>query len=108
LNTYIIFNVLRSFYANDSQDVFLLALYEIQKIVILRNLKEEVEMQFSNINWALIAPLIAIEFILIIVALIDLSKAEKTNGPKWMWVLIIVFMNIFGPILYFIFGKKHT
>ena len=65
-------------------------------------------MQLSTINWALIVPIIAIEAILIIVALIDLSKAEQTNGPKWMWVLIIVFISIFGPILYFITGKKHT
>lgn len=65
-------------------------------------------MQISDINWALITPLMAIQFILIVVALIDLSKAEKTNGPKWMWGLIIVLIHILGPISYFIFGKKHT
>ncbi|WP_066310466.1 PLD nuclease N-terminal domain-containing protein [Bacillus sp. FJAT-29814] len=65
-------------------------------------------MQLSNLSWALIAPLLVIQLILIIVALIDLSKAEQTNGPKWMWVLIILFINILGPILYFILGKKQT
>jgi hypothetical protein len=65
-------------------------------------------MSLFNLNWALIAPLLVIQLILIIVALIDLSKAEETNGPKWMWVLIILFVNILGPILYFILGKKQT
>jgi hypothetical protein len=65
-------------------------------------------MPLSNLNWALIAPLLVVQLILIIIALIDLSKAERTNGPKWMWVLIILFINILGPILYFILGKKQT
>lgn len=65
-------------------------------------------MSLSNLNWALIAPLLVVQLILIIIALIDLSKAERTNGPKWMWVLLILFINILGPILYFILGKKQT
>ncbi|WP_284037885.1 PLD nuclease N-terminal domain-containing protein [Neobacillus sp. 114] len=62
----------------------------------------------SQINWALVAPIIAIQVILMIIALVDLFKTEKTNGPKWMWVLIILFINILGPILYFVIGKKHA
>ncbi|WP_268238677.1 PLDc N-terminal domain-containing protein [Lentibacillus kapialis] len=31
----------------------------------------------------------------------------KTNGPKWMWALIIIFINIIGPIIYFIFGRRN-
>lgn len=61
----------------------------------------------SQINWALVAPIITIQVILILIALVDLIKTEKTNGPKWMWVLVILFINILGPILYFIIGKKH-
>lgn len=55
----------------------------------------------------IIAPIILIQFILLIVALIDLIKMEKTNGPKILWVFIILFINIFGPIIYFIFGRKE-
>lgn len=65
-------------------------------------------MTFSSINWALVTPLIVIQFVLIVVSLIDLSKAEKTHGPKWMWTLIVVFISMLGPILYFILGKKQT
>ncbi|MNT76309.1 Negative regulatory protein YxlE [compost metagenome] len=61
-----------------------------------------------QINWALVAPIIAIQAILVIIALIDLSKTEKTNGPKWIWVLIILFLEVLGPILYFIIGRKQS
>jgi hypothetical protein len=64
-------------------------------------------MELSELNWALVAPLIGIQVILIVIALIDLSKAESTNGPKWMWVLISLFISILGPILYFTIGKRH-
>lgn len=60
-----------------------------------------------EINWALLAPLIVIQAILLIIALFDLVKTEKTNGPKWMWVLIVLLIATFGPILYFVIGKKR-
>ncbi|AIF42529.1 MULTISPECIES: PLD nuclease N-terminal domain-containing protein [Virgibacillus] len=62
---------------------------------------------WSSINWAVIAPLIVIQGILLIIALIDLAKTAQTNGPKWLWFLIIVFINIIGPILYFLFGRRQ-
>lgn len=61
-----------------------------------------------DLNWALIAPLIVLEFILIIFALVSCIRQKETNGPKWMWILIILFINTIGPILYFIIGRKQT
>ncbi|MBB6455079.1 hypothetical protein HNQ94_003574 [Salirhabdus euzebyi] len=63
--------------------------------------------ELAALNWALIAPLLVIELILIVVALIDLSRIEKANGPKWAWVLIILFVTGIGPIIYFIFGRRQ-
>lgn len=60
-----------------------------------------------SINWAIIAPLIIIQFILVIVALIDWAKVQNTNGSKWLWFIIIIFLNIIGPILYFLFGRRQ-
>ncbi|WML40204.1 PLD nuclease N-terminal domain-containing protein [Neobacillus sp. OS1-2] len=54
----------------------------------------------------IIAPILIIQLILLIVAMIDLVKIEKTNGPKWLWALIILFINIIGPILYFVIGRR--
>ncbi|WP_010097185.1 PLD nuclease N-terminal domain-containing protein [Ornithinibacillus scapharcae] len=59
-----------------------------------------------DINWALLAPLLIIQFILVVVALVDLIKASDTNGPKWLWAFIIVLGNILGPVLYFIIGRR--
>lgn len=60
----------------------------------------------TDMNWALIAPLIVIQVVLLVVALVDLIRIESTNGPKWIWALVIIFFNTLGPIVYFIFGRK--
>ena len=54
----------------------------------------------------LLIPIVIIEIVLMVIALIDLVKQPRTRGPKWAWVLIIVFINLIGPILYFILGRK--
>lgn len=59
-----------------------------------------------EIAWELIAPLIVLQFVLMIVALVSWFKDEDVNGPKWVWLLVILFVNIFGPILYFLVGRK--
>ncbi|HLR61427.1 MAG TPA: PLDc N-terminal domain-containing protein [Lentibacillus sp.] len=61
----------------------------------------------SEINWAVIAPLVVIQLILLAVAVIDLVRIDRTNGPKWMWALIVIIINIIGPIIYFIFGRRN-
>ena len=61
----------------------------------------------QDVNWSLVAPLIVLQVILMIAALVSCLKQEETNGPKWMWVLIILFVNILGPILYFVMGRKN-
>lgn len=64
---------------------------------------------FSDVSLiSLLAPLIIIQFILVVVALVDLFKGRKTLGPKWMWILIIVFVTTLGPILYFVIGRKRA
>lgn len=62
----------------------------------------------QGISWGVIAPIFVIQLILLIIALIDLSKINQTNGPKWLWAIIIIFVNILGPIIYFVFGRKQS
>ncbi|WNF21352.1 PLD nuclease N-terminal domain-containing protein [Mesobacillus jeotgali] len=62
---------------------------------------------FADINWALLAPILIIQVILLIVAVVDLIKIEKTNGPKWVWAIVILLVNIVGPILYFVIGRRN-
>jgi len=65
----------------------------------------------TEINWSelipIIAPLIAVQFLLMLIALIMCIKAEETRGPKLMWVFIILFVSIFGPIAFFIAGRRN-
>ncbi|MGD0174166.1 MAG: PLD nuclease N-terminal domain-containing protein [Anaerolineales bacterium] len=56
----------------------------------------------------LLIPLIVIQLALMIVALADIVKREKTRGPKWLWVLIVVFGEMIGPILYFVVGREES
>lgn len=64
-------------------------------------------MDLESIPWMLILPIVVIQLILIIVALIDLIRVSNTNGPKWLWALIIVLGNLIGPIIYFIVGRRN-
>ncbi|CAM4336538.1 hypothetical protein FHS16_002656 [Paenibacillus endophyticus] len=55
----------------------------------------------------ILAPIIVIQLIIMTIALVLCAKAESTRGPKWVWVLIIIFINIFGPIAFFIAGRRN-
>lgn len=55
----------------------------------------------------LIIPIALLQLGLMIAALIDLAKREKTKGPKWVWILVIVFGEIIGSLIYFIFGREE-
>ena len=52
-----------------------------------------------------ILPLIVINGILVIVALVDLIKNWNVRKGKFLWILVIVLIQIIGPIVYFIFGR---
>lgn len=54
----------------------------------------------------LLIPLVLVQLGLMIFALIDLLKQPTLRGPKWLWVLIVIFVNIVGPILYFVLAKR--
>lgn len=56
----------------------------------------------------LLVPIIIIQLGLIIAALIDLARRPRTRGPKWLWVVIILFVNFIGPIIYFLIGREET
>jgi len=56
----------------------------------------------------LLVPILVVQFVLIIVALRDLLGRETVRGPKWMWVLVILFVNLLGPILYLVLGREDA
>lgn len=51
-------------------------------------------------------PILVLEIGLAIFALRDLSRREFLNGPKWMWVVVVLLVQLVGPILYFTIGRR--
>ena len=52
-----------------------------------------------------LVPIILLQIALMVVALVDLIRRERTRGPKWAWALVIVFVNLIGPVVYLLFGR---
>jgi hypothetical protein len=59
---------------------------------------------------ALLLPLALIQLGLIVAALYDLEKEERRvrGGSKLVWILVIVFVNLIGPIAYFLIGREDA
>ena len=55
-------------------------------------------------------PLIVLQLVLMGVGLYDLTRPERQvkGGSKWVWALVIVFVNLLGPLVYFLFGREDT
>ncbi|MCH4568508.1 PLD nuclease N-terminal domain-containing protein [Bacillus sp. LS15-K4] len=56
----------------------------------------------------IILPVIAVGALLVFIAFIDLYRNRKTRKNVLVWTLIILFVNILGPILYFVIGRKDS
>lgn len=56
----------------------------------------------------LLIPIFLIELGLVVAALIDLARRKNTRGPKWLWILVILFINPIGPIVYFVIGREDS
>ena len=53
-----------------------------------------------------LVPVILLDLGLVIFALRDLTRRDRVNGPKWLWALIIVLIQLVGPLLYFVIGRR--
>jgi hypothetical protein len=56
-------------------------------------------------NLPLLIPVVLIELTLLVIALLDLLRRQKTRGPKWLWLVVILFIQIIGPIAYLFAGR---
>ncbi|MBJ8097735.1 PLDc_N domain-containing protein [Bacillus cereus group sp. N11] len=57
---------------------------------------------------SIILPVIAVGALLVLIAFIDLYRHRKIRKNVLVWTLIILFINILGPILYFVIGRKDS
>ena len=58
----------------------------------------------------LITPILLIQLGLLIWGLYDLTRPGRhvKGDSKVLWAIIIIFVNILGPILYFIVGREEA
>ena len=58
---------------------------------------------------AVILPLVLVQLALIVVALRDLFRPERRvrGGNKAVWVLVIVLLELVGPLVYFVAGREN-
>jgi len=59
---------------------------------------------------AILLPILVIQLGLLAWALYDLTRPERRvkGDRKVVWALIIIFVNIIGPILYFLVGREDA
>ncbi len=53
-------------------------------------------------------PLVVIELVLMVVALVDIARRQSIRGNKVVWILIIIFVQVIGPAVYLIAGRKEA
>ena len=58
--------------------------------------------------WQIIIILLAFSGIIFtIIALIDILKSEFSGNNKIVWTLVVLFLNLFGALLYFAIGRNQ-
>jgi hypothetical protein len=57
---------------------------------------------------AIALPILVLQIALQIYALYDLWKNRSAHQNAWVWVLVIVLLELLGPLVYFLFGRKDS
>jgi len=53
-----------------------------------------------------LAPLVILDFVLIIAAVLSIARKPLPWNQKWVWLLVALLVNIIGPIIYFAVGSN--
>jgi len=58
----------------------------------------------SSLSFLTLLFMIVVPLFFLVVPLIDIVKNEFTGNNKIAWILLVIFVPVFGGMLYFIFG----
>lgn len=61
-------------------------------------------MELFKIIW----PIIAIQLALDVFCIVKIAREGVGNLKWWIWLLIILFFNVLGPILFLIIGRRKA
>nr|WP_239256097.1 PLD nuclease N-terminal domain-containing protein [Listeria ilorinensis] len=64
-------------------------------------------MDVLGVDILIVLPLLILYLLLLVTALIDLIRHWSDRRQPILWLVVILFINILGPILYFILGRKE-
>jgi branched-subunit amino acid transport protein AzlD len=63
----------------------------------------------ARANWAILAPIILIEALLLIYCLVDVIRRETVaGGNKLVWVAVIILLGTLGQIVYLVIGRGEN
>lgn len=51
--------------------------------------------------------LLLLSLVLWILGVVDILRSEFTKWNKIIWLMVVIFVPIIGPILYFLIGRKQ-
>lgn len=73
---------------------------------LLKKIKEEIDVDLLKEYLPFLIPLIIIQIGLATSALIHIFKHPNYRfGNRALWIIVVLFVNILGPVLYFILGR---
>ena len=62
---------------------------------------------FFGTYWPFLVPLIILEFGLMSTAVVHVLRHPHYRiGNRALWLMIVIFIQIIGPIAYFVFGRE--
>ncbi|MGL6198028.1 MAG: PLD nuclease N-terminal domain-containing protein [Lachnospiraceae bacterium] len=63
-------------------------------------------MEILQEYWMILAPMIVLQLVLAVTALIHVLRHPVYRfGNRVIWIVVVLFVQIFGPIVYFAFGR---
>lgn len=81
--------------------------YIIGKILICVIAEMQEDLKVLQDILPFLIPLFLIQIALMVIAIIDLLKRENMkSGTRVIWLLVIILINIIGPIIYLVAGRK--
>jgi uncharacterized membrane protein YidH (DUF202 family) len=69
------------------------------------------ELPNTGVLIAILAPVLLLQLGLMIFALVDLIRRGEDQLrylPKWGWVVVVVLVNLIGPIVYLLIGRQES
>ena len=67
----------------------------------------QTNLAYFGTYWPFLVPLIILEFGLMIAAVVHVLRHPHYRiGNRALWLVIVIFIQIIGPIAYFVFGRE--